>query len=181
MGVRQRSGEGVVGRNGRQNTRMDSTISQLIPRFSSVLTPNLHGTDNKRTLQNTLLDNRFLTGLIRGASQKKLASEAYRAIGGVARSSIAYRVTIPTAMSTRQIRQNLNSATAKITDAPQNLLILGRSFRPTGDLALFSRHTGTLVGKFARITNPKFRGIWSDNVKNCLHPKTSQRIFSGYF
>ena len=29
------------------------------------------------------------TGLTRGVSQKKLASEAYRAIGGVARNSIA--------------------------------------------------------------------------------------------
>ena len=29
-----------------------------------------------------------------GASQKKLASEAYRAIGGVARNSIANRATV---------------------------------------------------------------------------------------
>ena len=34
------------------------------------------------------------TGLTRGVSQKKLASEAYRAIGGVARNSIANRVIV---------------------------------------------------------------------------------------
>ena len=34
------------------------------------------------------------TGLTRGASQKKLASEAYRAIGGVARNSIANRAIV---------------------------------------------------------------------------------------
>ena len=34
------------------------------------------------------------TDLTRGASQKKLASEAYRAIGGVARNSIANRATV---------------------------------------------------------------------------------------
>ena len=68
--------------------------------------------------------------------------------------------TIPTEMFTRQIRQNLKSATAKITNAPKILLIF-KSVIPTGDLALFSRHTGTLVGKFAGITDPKFRGIWS--------------------
>ena len=34
------------------------------------------------------------TGLTRGASQKKLASEAYRAIGGVARNSIANRAAV---------------------------------------------------------------------------------------
>ena len=34
------------------------------------------------------------TGLTRGASQKKLASEAYRAVGGVARNSIANRAIV---------------------------------------------------------------------------------------
>ena len=34
------------------------------------------------------------TGLTRGVSQKKLASEAYRAIGGVARSSVANRAIV---------------------------------------------------------------------------------------
>ena len=34
------------------------------------------------------------TDLTRGASQKKLASEAYRAIGGVARNSVANRAIV---------------------------------------------------------------------------------------
>ena len=34
------------------------------------------------------------TGLTRGVSQKKLASEAYRAIGGIARNSIANRAIV---------------------------------------------------------------------------------------
>ena len=34
------------------------------------------------------------TGLTRGVSQKRLASEAYRAIGGVARNSIANRAIV---------------------------------------------------------------------------------------
>ena len=58
-------------------------------------------------------------------------------------------------MFTRQIRQNLKSVTVKITNAPKILLIF-RSVIPTGALALFSRHKGTLVGKFARVTDPKF-------------------------
>ena len=45
----------------------------------------------------------------------------------------------------------------KIDNAPKILLIL-KSVIPTGDLVLFSRHTGTLVGKFARLTYLKFRG-----------------------
>ena len=44
---------------------------------------------------------------------------------------------------------------------PPKILLNFKSVIPTGDLALFRRHTGTLVGKFARITDPKFRGIWS--------------------
>ena len=66
--------------------------------------------------------------------------------------------TIPTEMFTRQIRQNLKSVTAKITNAPINPFDF-KSVIPTGALALFSRHEGTLVGKFARITDPKFSGI----------------------
>ena len=66
--------------------------------------------------------------------------------------------TIPTEMFTRQIRQNLKSVTVKITNA-QKIHLICKSVIPTGALALFSRHKGTLVGKFARITDPKFRGI----------------------
>ena len=71
-------------------------------------------------------------------------------------------IAIPTEMFTRQIRYNLKSVTVKIANAPcspQNNLLIFKSVIPTGDLALFSRHTRTLVGKFARITDPKFRGI----------------------
>ena len=57
-----------------------------------------------------------------------------------------------------QIRQNLKLVTVKITNAPKNPFDF-KSVIPTGDLVLFSRHTGTLVGKFARVTDPKFRGI----------------------
>ena len=42
---------------------------------------------------------------------------------------------------------------------PPKILLIFKSVIPTGDLALFGRHTGTLVGKFARVTDPKFRGI----------------------
>ena len=42
---------------------------------------------------------------------------------------------------------------------PPKILGIFQSVIPTGDLALFSRHTRTLVGKFARIADPKFRGI----------------------
>ena len=67
-------------------------------------------------------------------------------------------VTIPTEMFTRHIRQNLKSVTVKIANAPKNPFDF-KSVVPTRDLALFSRHTGTLVGKFTRITDPKFRRI----------------------
>ena len=39
---------------------------------------------------------------------------------------------------------------------PPKILLIFRSVIPTEDLALFSRHTGTLVGKFARDTDPNF-------------------------
>ena len=68
--------------------------------------------------------------------------------------------TIPTEMFTRQIRENLKSVTVKITNAPK-ILLISKSVIPLGALALFSTHKGTLVGKFARVTDPKFRGIWS--------------------
>ena len=68
------------------------------------------------------------------------------------------RVTIPTEMFTRQIRQNLRSVAVNITNAPKKSFDF-KLVIPTGDLASFSRHTGTLVGKFARVTDPKFRGI----------------------
>ena len=45
-----------------------------------------------------------------------------------------------------------------------------KSVIPTGDLALFSRHTGTLVGKFARSEIPKLVAV----SKNDLHPQKSQ-------
>ena len=45
-----------------------------------------------RVLKNGLSQSK--TGLTRGASQKKLASEAYRAIGGVAQNSIANRAIV---------------------------------------------------------------------------------------
>ena len=63
-----------------------------------------------------------------------------------------------TEMFTRQIRQNLKSAAVKLPMPPVFFLIF-KSVIPTGDLALFSRHARTFVGKFARITDPKFRGI----------------------
>ena len=39
---------------------------------------------------------------------------------------------------------------------PQKILLILKSVIPTGALALFSRQKGTLVGKFARIIDPKF-------------------------
>ena len=56
------------------------------------------------------------------------------------------------------IRQNLKSVTVKITNNPTIHLIF-KSVIPTRDRALFSRHAGTFVDKFARITDPIFRGI----------------------
>ena len=41
-----------------------------------------------------MADRNPKTGLTRGVSQTKLASEAYRAIGGVARNSIANRAIV---------------------------------------------------------------------------------------
>ena len=66
--------------------------------------------------------------------------------------------TIPTEMFARQIRMNLESETVKSTNAPKDPFDF-KSVIPSGDLALFSGHTGTLVGKFARITDPKFQEI----------------------
>ena len=44
---------------------------------------------------------------------------------------------------------------------PPKIVLIFKSVIPMGDLALFSRHAGTLVGvtKFARITDFKFRGL----------------------
>ena len=42
---------------------------------------------------------------------------------------------------------------------PSKILLIFKSVVPMGDLALRNRHTGTLVGKLARITELKFRGI----------------------
>ena len=56
----------------------------------------------------------------------------------------------------------------------QKILLIFKSVIPTGDLALFNRHTRTLVGKFARVTDPKFQGnLKVSNGKNYLHPKKS--------
>ena len=69
---------------------------------------------------------------------------------------------IPTEMFTRQNPQNLKSVTAKITGIPKipRYFLVGHS---DGDLAgkslLFSRHAKTFVGKFGKITDPKFRRI----------------------
>ena len=42
----------------------------------------------------------------------------------------------------------------------QKIPLIFKSVIPTGGLGKnFSRHTGTLVGKFAGITDPKFRGV----------------------
>ena len=41
----------------------------------------------------------------------------------------------------------------------QKILLIFKLVIPTGALELFSRHKLTLVGKFARVTDPKFRGI----------------------
>ena len=73
-------------------------------------------------------------------------------------------ITIPTDIFTRRIRQTLKSVTAKITNAPQNLLIF-KSVIQMGDLALFSRHTRTLVGKFARTTDPNSEEFEPATVK----------------
>ena len=65
-------------------------------------------------------------------------------------------------MFTRQIAQNLKSATVKITGIPKNPSMFW-SVILTGDLAskslLLVRHTKTLAGKFGKITDPKIRGI----------------------
>ena len=66
---------------------------------------------------------------------------------------------------TRQIRQNLKSATVKSTNDPKNPFDF-KSVIPTGDLALFSRRTGTLVGKFARVYRSEIpRNLKSATVK----------------
>ena len=52
-------------------------------------------------------------------------------------------------------------------------------FRGNGDLAIdFSRHTRTLVGKFARVTDPKSEEFEVGNGKTYLHPKQSPISFS---
>ena len=70
-------------------------------------------------------------------------------------------VTIPTKFFTRQIPQNLKSATVKITYTQRDLLdfLVGHSDRRLGkQVTTFSRHTKTLVGKCGRITDPKIGG-----------------------
>ena len=42
-----------------------------------------------------------------------------------------------------------------------------------GDLALFSRPTGTLVGNIARVTDPNSEEFEVSNGKNYLHPDKS--------
>ena len=84
--------------------------------------------------------------------------------------------TIPTEMFTRQIRQNLKSATAKITDAPKNPLIF-KSVIPTGALALFSRHKGTLPGNLTELPIRNSEEFEVGNGKKYLHPKKIPSIF----
>ena len=70
--------------------------------------------------------------------------------------------TILTEMFTRQIPQNLKSATVKITGIPNNLpyFLVGHSDGRLGkQVTAFSRHTKTLVGKFGKITDAKIGGI----------------------
>ena len=77
-------------------------------------------------------------------------------------------------MFTRKIRQSLKSVTVWITNVPKMLLIF-KSVIPMGELVLFSRHAGALVGKFARITDPKFQGI---EVSNGNPPKIPNTFYS---
>ena len=92
-------------------------------------------------------------------------------------ASISRTSTIPTEMFTRQIPRNLKSATVKLPMLQKSLLIF-KSVIPTGDLALFSRHTRTLVGKFARFTDLNFEEFEVGNGKNYLHPQKSPIFFS---
>ena len=66
---------------------------------------------------------------------------------------------------------NLKSVTVNIANAPKTHLIF-KSVIPMGDLALFSRYTGTLVGKNlpeTPVRNSKEFEV--GNGKNYLHPK----------
>ena len=99
-------------------------------------------------------------------------------LAGILRGILGPTSTIPTEMFIRQIRQNLKSVTVKITNAPKIPFDFFQSFIATGELALFGRHTGTLVGKFASITDS---GIIEEfevgSGKNYLHPKKSPVFF----
>ena len=56
---------------------------------------------------------------------------------------------------------------------PQKFVSIFKSVIPTGDLALFSRHAGPLVGRFARITLSEIlRNLKSATVKITLATHT---------
>ena len=80
----------------------------------------------------------------------------------------------------RQSFQNLKSA-AKITYTPNlNIPLVFKSVIPTADLAIyFSRHTGSFVGKFARITDPKIGRIWSRQRQKLPTSENVRITFTG--
>ena len=61
---------------------------------------------------------------------------------------------------------------------PPKILLILKSVIPTGALALFSRHKGTLVGKFAKLPIQNSEEFEVGNGKNYLHPKKSLVFFS---
>ena len=62
---------------------------------------------------------------------------------------------------------------------PKKILLIFKSVIPTGDLALFSRHTGSLVGKFAELPIRNSEEFEVGNgKKNYLHPQKSPVFFA---
>ena len=81
--------------------------------------------------------------------------------------------TIPPEIITRQIAQNLKSATVKITNTRKDPLqyVAGHSVWRPGNV---SRHTGTLGGNLAKWLIPKSEEFEVGSCKNCLHPNNPQ-------
>ena len=115
LGARQRSGEGVVRRNGCPKGCFGESVSSL-PGFqdiSGVSRANLRGEQKKRTLQNTLLDNRFS----RDAFAAPLAHSEYCYYKRV-RTCFQEEITAPTS---KKIAADTLTAHTNCRHQPQSL------------------------------------------------------------
>ena len=62
---------------------------------------------------------------------------------------------------------------------PQKILLILKSVIPTGALALFSRHKGTLVGNLPELPIQNSEEFEVGNGNNYLHAKTPQHFLVG--